>query len=235
MRITTAALLFVPFLFAADVASLIRSEQARLLQLARVLVLHDWSGRIDGLFASRGAFRKAPPAWKSGDAHWERARGQFLETMGRRIDQLAGDPEVQRLISNRFSSQLNDAQASAVASRLKQPLGPEIDNYSDYLILSVAAASESKEGNVLDPGVRAVAKTLTEQAKAHTPPDSKALYEAQKDSVIERYFRAREFSVRALRTGLDGQLQLCFNDAQASFAANVDAAIEACRKGHSGG
>ena len=38
MRIAATTLLVVPLLFAADVASLVRSEQARLYQLARVLV-----------------------------------------------------------------------------------------------------------------------------------------------------------------------------------------------------
>ena len=223
MRTATWALIVfaVAPLALASKDTLARAQFPSVRKTARFVTLQRWDPRFDDMLASYGKAHAAPAAWRSGDPHWEEAKGKFLARFATRIDQLSSDPEADTLMMKGFA-RLSDADADAAAAKVN----PDIINYSDVVIISVTTMEDKRLTSPVDPEVIAARK----KSGAHPVLPGSPVEQEVKDPSVRRLMDARSSAVRFLSTGFDGQLQLLLFDRQDAFQHDIDVALAACAK-----
>lgn len=199
---------------------------------ARFLALHTWETRVDDMLATRGSAKGAPSAWRAGDPHWDAARAKTLAHLGKAVDDLLDAPEPEAIAAKSFTAILNDKDADAASAKLAGPLGPELQNYADYLTIAVALMTARPNTKPSDPAVKAEVERSQQQAGVHRPPNDAALTAAASEPAMRQFMSARSSAVQSLASALEGQLNLYVFDRQEALAKEIDGAVRDCQKAH---
>src|SRR5438132_80643 len=165
----------VPMVLFMVSSALAHSQYPSIKKTARFLTLQTWEGRVEEMLAKRGAATGAPSAWHAGDPHWDAAKAKELARFGKAVDELLEAPDPERIASKSFTTVLDDHAADLAGARLSGPLGAELVNYSDNVIIAVELMMQKNVTNPLDPAVREETKRRQAKAGLHQPPNDAAL------------------------------------------------------------
>lgn len=204
----------------------------RLSSLAMKIAHAKWEQRADELMTNAPLSAKPGETWKAGDPHWDAARAEMLAKIDGWAKQLLEDDAAREIVRGKFAKGLTAAQAATMQSRLADPKTSGFPAVSDSIHLGVVFAGDHKE---LPIGSAEFSKAFASWSESlglprEMPASSPELDELMRSEAGRAYSTARGFAIDALVSGLDGEIQLRFYDAQQAILAGIEARAKECAK-----
>lgn len=232
MKATAVALLFLTATTLAAAPSkrqeLSNQSRKRLTRIAGTMTIFSWTERIDAFLGATPNAKPLGAKWNSKEPHWDKAHDQMILRIMNAYDELSAAPEAHGRMDLPFQSPLTEAEAAEVLA-----LSPEdrqkLDDWNDAIGLGVFMASQHPDLKIGSPAWRSALKNLGDIAGVptdmKTPPDVKLSKTAD-----DHYRQARNSGAEFLRSAVDGQLQLYFNDDFNTFMKIANDAATAAAK-----
>lgn len=220
---------------AADpVQSIADDSYPRVAELAKGIVRASWAERLDALVTSAPTASVAGERWKPGDAHWEAAKVGVLSHVDAWCRDLVADPNAKGLVRQAFARGLDAAQASAMQRSLASPSTKEFPSMQDSIHLAVVFAGKHPELQIGSTEFSSAhAAWLASSGIVSSPSKETAdLVALMKSDAGFAYGTARGNAIDSLATGLDGQVQLLFNDRQAALLEEIGRHAKDCAAAH---
>ncbi len=185
-------------------------SRKRLTRVAGTMTIFTWTERVDDFLGAMPNGKALGAKWNAKEPHWDKAHDQMILKIMDAYDQLSTAPEAHQRTDMPFQSPLTEEEAAEVLA-----LSPEdrqkLDDWNDAIGLGVFMASQHRDLKIGSPAWRSALKNLGDIAGVptdmKTPPDVKL-----SKTAMDHYQRARNSGAEFLRSAVDGQLQLYFND-----------------------
>lgn len=203
---------------------LANQSRERITTITRTLTVITWVGRCNDVLAGVPAGKALGAKWNPSESHWDKTVDAMLDTVMKRFDDLHNAREARARMDLPFQSDLSEEEAAEILA-LSSAERREIDDYADMLTLAVNLLQHRSDLKVGTPEYKKALAPLLAMSKIpemHDPPKVKLGEKTMRD-----YRQARSAAVDFLRSAMDGQLQLFFNDhfdemlAMASKAASA--------------